>query len=94
LTRYWVAPCCEDVLHHTNYILPGDLPGLGGAIHSLRDSLFTRGVANFRVLCPNQMVGVGQWREEPTDEEATATVALGGQTECTLRPPPTDRWPT
>jgi hypothetical protein len=24
------------------------------------------------------MVGVGQWREEPTDEEATATVALWG----------------
>jgi hypothetical protein len=82
LTRYWVAPCCEDVLHHTKYILPGYLPGLGEAIHSLRDnigdSLFTRRVANFHVLCPNQMVGVGQWRQEPTDEEATATVALWG----------------
>jgi hypothetical protein len=25
LARYWVSPCCDDVLHHTNYNLPGYL---------------------------------------------------------------------
>jgi hypothetical protein len=33
---------------------------------------------NFRVLCPNRMVGVGQRRQEPTDEEAAKTAALWG----------------
>jgi hypothetical protein len=67
---------------HINYRLPGYLPRLGESIHllrdSIRDSLFTRHVPNFRVLCPNKMVGVGQRKEEPSDEEAAATAALWG----------------
>ncbi len=82
VARYWLAPCCGDYLHHANYHLPGYLPRLGEAIHSLRDSirdrLFTRRAANFRALCPNRMVGVGQMREEPTDEEAALMTALWG----------------
>jgi hypothetical protein len=46
LTRYWVAPCCGNESHCTNYRLPGYLPRLGDVIHALRDNirdgLFTR----------------------------------------------------
>jgi hypothetical protein len=80
--RYWVGPCCRDPTHHTNYRHPAYLPRLGDAIHAPRDnnrdSLFTRHVSNFRVLCPNRMIGVGQRKEEPTDKEAAKTAALWG----------------
>ncbi len=82
LARYWVSPCCNDTQHHINYRLPGYLPRLGDSIHllrdSIRDSLFTKHVPNFRVLCPNKMIGVGQRKEEPSDEEAAASAALWG----------------
>jgi hypothetical protein len=82
LARYWVGPCCGDPRHHTNYRQPSYLSRLGDAIHALRDNirdcLFTRHVVNFRVLCPNKMIGVGQRREEPSDEEAAKTAALWG----------------
>ncbi len=39
---------------------------------------FTRRIPNFRVLCPNRMVGVGQRRTEPSDEEAALSAALWG----------------
>jgi hypothetical protein len=82
LARYWVGPCCKDPTHHTNYQNPAYLPRLGDAIHALRDDirdcLFTRHVLNFRVLCLNRMIGVGQCNEEPSDEEAAKTAALWG----------------
>jgi hypothetical protein len=43
-----------------------------------RDSLFTRRKQNFRVLCPNKMVGVGQRSQVPSDEEAARTAAMWG----------------
>jgi lysophospholipase L1-like esterase len=80
--RYWVAPCCGDPLHLVNYHTTGYLPKLGDAIMALRDAirnaLFVKKVQNFRVLCPNKMVGVGQRRQEPTDEEVAKTAALWG----------------
>jgi hypothetical protein len=83
LARYWVSPCCEDVTHHINYSTPGYLPRLGDAVHALRDnirdSLYTKKLQNFRVLCPNRMVGVGQRLQEPTDEEAAKAAALWGR---------------
>ncbi len=82
LARYWVGPCCPKDTHHTNYRSQGYLPRLGDAIHALRDNiwdgLFTRRVPIFRVLCPNRMVGVGQRRSEPSDEEAALSAALWG----------------
>ncbi len=82
LARYWVASCCDDILHLNNYRLPGYLPRLGDAIHALRDgirdTLFTKRIDNFRVLCPNRMIGVGQRRGVPSDEEAAASAALWG----------------
>jgi hypothetical protein len=82
LARYWVAPCCGDPAHTVNYHTADFLPRLGDAIASLRDSirdaLFVRKVPNFRVLCPNRMIGVGQRKQEPTDEEAAKTAALWG----------------
>jgi hypothetical protein len=93
LARYWVGPCCGDPTHHTNYRHPTYLPRLGDAIHALRDnirdSLFTRHVSNFRVLCPNRMIGVGQRKEEPTDEEAAKTAALWAPLQFTQPPQPT-----
>ncbi len=35
-------------------------------------------IQNFRVLCPNRMIGVGQRRQEPSDEEAAKAAALWG----------------
>jgi hypothetical protein len=82
LARYWVSPCCNNTQHHINYRLPGYLPRLGDSIHllrdSIRDSLFTKHVPNFRVLCPNKMIGVGQRKDEPSYEEAAASAALWG----------------
>jgi hypothetical protein len=82
LARYWVGPCCTNPVHHTNYRSPGYLPALGDAVHalrdSIRDSLFTRRTQNFRVLCPNKMIGVGQRSQAPSDEEAARTAAMWG----------------
>jgi hypothetical protein len=82
MARYWVGPCCGDPAHLTNYHTSGYLPKLGDAIAALRDAirdaLFVKKIQNFRVLCPNKMVGVGQRREEPSDEEAAKTAALWG----------------
>ncbi len=82
LARYWVAPCCGDPTHTVNYHTVGFLPRLGDAIASLRDSIrdafFVKKVPNFWVLCPNRMIGVGQRRQEPTDEEAAKAAALWG----------------
>ncbi len=82
LARYWVAPCCSDLTHMVNYRTVGFLPRLGDVIASLRDSiqdtLFVKKVPNFRVLCPNRMIGVGQHRQEPSDEEAAKAAALWG----------------
>ncbi len=79
LVRYWVNPCCGDPSHVTNYHTAGFLPRLGSAVTDLRDfirdALF---VKNFRVLCPNKMIGVGQQKQEPSDEEAAKTAALWG----------------
>jgi hypothetical protein len=82
LARYWVGPCCDNDAHHVNYRTQSYLPRLGDAIRALRDNirdgLFTRRVPNFRVLCPNRMVGVGHMRSEPSDEEAALSAALWG----------------
>jgi hypothetical protein len=82
LARYWVGPCCNDPAHHINYRSPGYLPALGDAVHALwdniRDSLYTKRMQNFRVLCPNKMVGVGQRSQEPSDEEVARTAAMWG----------------
>ncbi len=78
----WVAPCCSDSTHTVNYHTVGFLPLLGDAIASLRDSirdaLFVKKIQNFQVLCPNRMIGVGQRRQEPSDEQAAKAAALWG----------------
>jgi hypothetical protein len=82
LARYWVAPCCGDPAHTVNYRTVGFLPRLGDAVASLRDSirdaLFVKKVPNFRVLCPNRIIGVGKGKQDPSDEEAAKAAALWG----------------
>ncbi len=82
LARYWVAPCCSDPMHTVNYHTVGFLPRLGDAIaslrNSIRDALFVKKIQNFWELCPNRMIGVGQRRQEPSDEEAAKAAALWG----------------
>jgi hypothetical protein len=82
LARYWVAPCCSSSDHHVNYSTPSYLSSLGDAVHALRDNirdcLYTRRISNFRVLCPNRMIGVGQRKQVPSDEEAAKAAALWG----------------
>jgi hypothetical protein len=82
MARYWVAPCCAEPDHLTNYRSPGFLPRLGDSVAALRDHIrdafFTRRIPNFRVLCPNRMFGMGLRRHEISDEEASRTAALWG----------------
>ncbi len=82
LSRYWLNPCCSDPDHLTNYNETGYLPKLGGAIAALReyvrDSLYTRHTSNFRVLCPNKILGIGQHRDEMPMEEARELAATWG----------------
>jgi hypothetical protein len=82
LACYWVSPCCSDTAHVTNYHTVGYLPKLGEAVYALRDHvrdfLFIKKTPCFRVLCPNRMMGMGQRRIEPSDDEASRTVALWG----------------
>jgi hypothetical protein len=74
LSRYWLNPCCPNPEHVTNYKTPGYLPKLGMATSALkdfvRDTLYTRHVSNFRVLCPNKILGIGQRRTDMPMEEA------------------------
>ncbi len=74
LARYWLAFCCDKPEHPVNYREPGYLPRLNSSISALRDcirdSLFTRGVSNYRVLCPNKMIGVGPRTGGISDSEA------------------------
>jgi hypothetical protein len=73
LARYWVAPCCSDPMHTVNY-----RDAIAGLRDSIRDVLFVKKIQNFRVLCPNRMIGVGQRRQEPSDEEAAKAAAVWG----------------
>jgi hypothetical protein len=63
LTRYWIKPCCDDPLHHTNYPSTAYLPALGASVLRLRDhirdALYTRRCSNFRVMCTNRLLGIG-----------------------------------
>ncbi len=63
LTRYWIKPCCDDPLHHTNYQTSAYLPALGASVFRLRDhirdALYTRRCSNFRVICSNRLLGIG-----------------------------------
>ncbi len=81
LARYWVNPCCGDPSHVTNYRTTGFLPRLGSAVADLRDfirdALFVKKVKNFRVLCPNKMIGVEQLKTR-------ALGRGGGEDGCTL----------
>jgi hypothetical protein len=73
LARYWLKPCCSDPDHHTKYSAPNYLPALGSNIFRLRehirDSLYTRRTSNFRVLCPNKMLGLGPALEDKKARE-------------------------
>jgi hypothetical protein len=82
MARYWVAPCCAEPDHLTNYRSPGFLPRLGDSVAALRDHIrdafFTWRIPNFRVLCPNRMFGMGLRRHEISDEDASRTAVLWG----------------
>jgi hypothetical protein len=82
LSRYWLDPCCEDPTHVTNYKTVGYLPRLGSATSALkdfiRDSLYTRRIQNFRVVCPNKILGIGQRQNELPIEDARLLADLWG----------------
>jgi hypothetical protein len=79
LARYWLKPCCGDEEHHVNFHASGYLPALGSNIFRLRDyirdALYTKRTANFRVLCPNRMLGIGA---HLSDEDAQRIGGLWG----------------
>jgi hypothetical protein len=83
LSRYWVDPCCGDPAHLTNYRSADFLPRLGAATSVLkeyiRDSLYTRHTSNFRVLCPNRILGIAQRRAELPIEDARELAAMWGR---------------
>jgi hypothetical protein len=79
LARYWLKPCCSDEAHHVNFKASGYLPALGSNIFHLRDyirdALFTKRTANYRLLCPNRMLGIGA---HLSDEDAQKIGGLWG----------------
>ncbi len=82
MDRNGTAHSRTSSVRNTNYKTPGYLPRLGDAVHALRDNirdgLFNRRISNFRVLCPNRMIGVGRRRTELSDEDAALSAALWG----------------
>jgi hypothetical protein len=80
LARYCLKPCCENLDHHTNYSSSSYLPCLGANVFRLReyirDSLFTKRTGNFRVICPNRMLGLGPMLD---DDKATEISELWGR---------------
>ncbi len=82
LSRYWLDPCCEDPTHVTNYRTVGYLPRLGSATSALkdfiRDSFYMRRIQNFRVVCPNKILGIGQRQSELPIEDARLLADLWG----------------
>jgi hypothetical protein len=82
LARYWLSPYCADTDHVSNYREKNYLPKLNMAISSLRDyirdSLYTRCIQNYQVLCPNKMVGLGPRQADISDTEAKEFAELWG----------------
>ncbi len=80
LARYWLKPCCDNPDHHTNYSSSSYLPNLGASVFRLRefirDSLFTKRSSNFRVICPNRMLGLGPMLD---DDKASKISDLWGR---------------
>jgi hypothetical protein len=76
LAHYWLKPCCDNTEHHTNYTSPNYLPALGSNIFRLREhiryALFARRTSNFRMLCPNRVLGLGPLLEEEKANEISA----------------------
>lgn len=74
LAHYWLAPCCDDENHVSNCKEQNYLPKLNMAILGIRDFirdlLYTRRVSNYRILCPNKMIGLGPRSGDISDSEA------------------------
>jgi hypothetical protein len=89
LLRYWSAPCCNQRGHISNFGLGRYLGALGESVQELRlfirDSLFTRKVSNYRVICPNRILGLGQrpanimdlWVKDPVHPSDEAYAKIG-----------------
>ncbi len=82
LARYWLSPCCDNVDHVSNYREKNYLPKLNMAISGLRDyirdALYIRRISNYRVLCPNKMIGLGPRSADISDMEAKEFAELWG----------------
>jgi hypothetical protein len=82
LALYWLSPCCDNEDHVSNYKEKNYLPKLNMAISGLRDyirdALYIRRIANYRVLCLNKMIGLGPRLATITDCEAKEFVDLWG----------------
>ncbi len=82
LARYWLSPCCANSDHVSNYREKNYLPKLNMAISGLRDyirdSLYTHQIPNYRVLCPNKMIGLGPRAADISDSEAKEFAELWG----------------
>jgi hypothetical protein len=61
---------------------PCYLTNLSNSLHilrdNIRDTLFTKQVSNFMVLCPNKMIGTGPWNTSICNEDLSELAALWG----------------
>jgi hypothetical protein len=82
VARFWLDPCCKDPAHIVIYKKPGFLAELGISVSSLRDyiqdSLYMRRSINYRVLCPNFMLGISSDKGDLPIEEAKEMAATWG----------------
>jgi hypothetical protein len=71
LPRYWLKPCCDNLLHHKNYSAATYLLALVASVFRLRDSirdaLYNKRCSNFRVISTNKLIGIGP---DPSDDAA------------------------
>jgi hypothetical protein len=82
LLRYWTAPCCGQRGHISNFGVGRYLGALCYSVHELRmfirDSLFTKKVSNYRLVCPNRVLDLSQKTLCTSSSEAKAAAELWG----------------
>ncbi len=96
LLCYRVAPNCDQRSHISNFGFGRYLGAFVENVQDLRlyirDSLFTKKVCNYRVLCPNWILGLSLRPLKLTGSEAKAAADLWGSDPVPPGGRPSKRW--
>ncbi len=82
LLRYWASLCCGQRGHISNFGVERYLGALCDSVLELRmfirDSLFTKKVSNYRLVCPNRVLELSQKTICTSNSAAKAAAELWG----------------